>query len=62
MDEDKNVIRVITVRLPKAMHLELKDLAAEKKISLNQLCLDSLRERLDFEADLFPGARRSLIG
>lgn len=45
-ENDKQPIRVITVRLPKSLHESLKTEAFERHTSMNQLCISKLLQTL----------------
>jgi len=49
--DGENDGRVITVRLPAELHQKLKDLAHERKISMNELCVRALDELVDAEKE-----------
>ncbi|QDU96464.1 toxin-antitoxin system HicB family antitoxin [Lignipirellula cremea] len=47
--EDKEPIRVITVRLPKSLHESLRAEAHERQTSMNKLCISKLLQVIDEE-------------
>lgn len=50
--EDKEPIRVITVRLPKSLHESLRAEAHDRQTSMNKLCISKLLQVID--EDLVP--------
>lgn len=46
-DADLDATRVITVRLPKSLHLALKAEAHDRHTSMNQLCIAKLLQAID---------------
>ena len=47
LDSDMDATRVITVRLPKSLHLALKAEAHDRHTSMNQLCIAKLLQAID---------------
>ena len=43
-DENDELVRVITVRMPESLHQEIKNLAHDQKTSVNKLVVESLKE------------------
>lgn len=46
VDDGKEQIRVITVRLPASLHEALKDEAHNRKVSMNRLCINKLVQEM----------------
>jgi len=49
VNDDKEPIRVITVRLPKSLHESLRAEAHERQTSMNKLCISKLLQVIDEE-------------
>jgi len=47
LESDMDATRVITVRLPKSLHLALKAEAHDRHTSMNQLCIAKLLQAID---------------
>jgi hypothetical protein len=48
-DDDREPLRMITVRLPKSLHEALKTEAYDRATSMNQLCISKLLQLTDVE-------------
>lgn len=53
--EEKENIRVITVRMPKSLHETLVMEAHDQRTSLNQLCITKLLQGIQDDANLWSG-------